>query len=67
MQKKKTKKSIASWTRQEIKDLEKLVVTYGTDFTMIGVIMGKSRDQVKRKFKVMEKKMKSFGFVTDNN
>jgi len=67
MSKKKTTKTIASWTRQEIKDLEKLILAHGTDFTMIGVVMGKSRDQVKRKFKVMEKKMKSFGFETENN
>jgi hypothetical protein len=39
-----------------------LVQEYGTDFVMIGKILGKSRDQVKRKFKVMEKKVSNFGF-----
>lgn len=35
---------------------------YGTDFVRISHIMGKTRDQVKRKFKIMEKKIADFGF-----
>ena len=35
---------------------------YGTDFVRISHVLGKSRDQVKRKFKVMEKKINDFGF-----
>lgn len=38
---------------------------YGTDFVIIGKILGKSRDQVKRKFKVMEKKVNGFGFGSE--
>ena len=35
---------------------------YGTDFVRISQVLGKSRDQVKRKFKVMEKKINDLGF-----
>jgi len=41
------------------------VEEYGTDFVIIGKILGKSRDQVKRKFKVMEKKVNGFGFGSE--
>lgn len=56
------KKSIASWKRSEIERLGSLILEYGTDFSAISLLMGKSRDQVKRKFKVMQKKDASFGF-----
>ena len=57
------KKTIASWNRVQIRELERLVLEYGTDFSTIGLFMGKSRDQVKRKFKVLQKKVPGFGFV----
>mgnify|MGYP003535148150 CR=1 FL=1 len=42
--------------------MEELVDEYGTDFVRISKLMGKTRDQIKRKFKVMEKKISNFGF-----
>lgn len=39
-----------------------MVKENGTDFTSIALLMGKPRDQIKRKFKFMEKKIKGFGF-----
>ena len=48
--------------RDFISQLEKLVWEYGTDFAIISTFLGKDRDQVKRKFKVMQKKDSSFGF-----
>lgn len=56
------KKVIASWKRSEIKTLEALVLEHGTDFSSIGRLMGKPRDQIKRKYKVMQKKFPNFGF-----
>ena len=35
---------------------------HGTDFSIIATFLGKDRDQVKRKFKVMQKKDSNFGF-----
>ena len=57
-----SKKVIASWKRCEVKKLEALVLEYGTDFSAIARLMGKSRDQIKRKYKVMQKKFPNFGF-----
>lgn len=45
----------ATWTRQEIATLITLLKEYGTDFGIIGSKMGKEREQVKRKFKALEK------------
>jgi hypothetical protein len=46
---------IASWSRADIKKLKEHLKTYGTDFEAIASEMGKTRDQIKRKFKVLEK------------
>lgn len=35
------RKSIASWSRADIKKLEKLVKLYGTDFALISAKLGK--------------------------
>ena len=35
---------------------------HGTDFGIVASYMGKDRDQVKRKYKVMQKKNHNFGF-----
>ena len=42
--------------------LNELVKQYGTDFGIVASKLGKGRDQVKRKFKIMQKKDKKFGF-----
>lgn len=46
--------------------LEQLVLEFGTDFTRISQVMKRDRDQVKRKFKTMQKKNNNFGFVSQN-
>lgn len=53
---------IASWKKSDIQRLESLILQLGTDFSAIAQLIGKSRDQVKRKFKVMQKKNPNFGF-----
>jgi hypothetical protein len=51
------KKAPANWTKLEILSLVELLKKYGSDFTMIATkITNKTRDQIKRKFKVLEKK-----------
>lgn len=52
----KTKKNIAYWSSKDISTLIKLLRLYGSDFQTIALEIGKTRDQVKRKFKVLEKK-----------
>jgi hypothetical protein len=47
---------VAYWAKHEITALIGLLRKYGSDFTMIATQMNKTRDQVKRKFKVLEKK-----------
>lgn len=54
--KKVERKSVAIWTPKDIRTLIKLLKEYGSDFTMISTQMDKTRDQIKRKFKVLEKK-----------
>ena len=66
-EKRTIKKSIATWSKSEIKTLEKLVQEHGTDFAYISLLMGKERDQVKRKFKIMEKLERGFGFVEEKS
>lgn len=51
----KTKKNIAYWSSKEISTLVRLLKLYGSDFQTIALEIGKTRDQVKRKFKVLEK------------
>jgi hypothetical protein len=46
---------IASWSRANINKLKEYLRIYGTDFEAIAREMGKTRDQIKRKFKVLEK------------
>lgn len=46
---------MAYWSKQEITTLVNLMRKYGSDFTMIATLMTKTRDQIKRKFKVLEK------------
>ena len=53
---------IATWSKNEIKMLDELVKEYGTDFAIVAGKLGKTRDQVKRKFKIMQKKLSGFGF-----
>lgn len=52
----------AIWTPRDIRVLVSLLREYGSDFTMISTKMDKTRDQIKRKFKVLEKK---FPHLTD--
>jgi hypothetical protein len=47
---------MAYWSKTEIHALVVLLRKYGSDFTMIATQMSKTRDQIKRKFKVLEKK-----------
>lgn len=47
---------MAYWSKSEIHSLVALLRKYGSDFTMIATQMTKTRDQIKRKFKVLEKK-----------
>ena len=51
---------VAYWTKQEISSLVCLLREYGSDFTMIATKMTKSRGQIKRKFKVLEKRSSAF-------
>jgi cytochrome c556 len=46
----------ANWSKQEVATLIELLKRYGSDFTMISTKLPKTRDQIKRKFKVLEKK-----------
>ena len=46
----------ANWSKAEVNSLVGLLKLYGSDFTMIATKMDKTRDQIKRKFKVLEKK-----------
>lgn len=43
------------WSRAEVDILLKLINLYGTDFSMIAFRMRKSRDQIKRKYTVLER------------
>lgn len=52
----KVKKNVAYWSSKDISDLVRLLKLYGSDFQTIALEIGKTRDQVKRKFKVLEKK-----------
>jgi GTP-binding protein EngB required for normal cell division len=49
------RKMPAIWTPRDIASLVRLLKEYGSDFTMISTKMDKTRDQIKRKFKVLEK------------
>lgn len=55
-------KANAIWTPRDIRVLVGLLREFGSDFTMISTKMDKTRDQIKRKFKVLEKK---FPHLTD--
>jgi hypothetical protein len=46
----------ANWTKDDVSNLVVFLKRYGSDFTMISTKMNKTRDQIKRKFKVLEKK-----------
>ena len=58
----RTKRQIATWSKQEVAELEKLVWAHGTDFAIIASFLNKDRDQVKRKFKQQQKLDNTFGF-----
>ena len=45
-----------AWNKKETLELIKLVNVYGSDFSMIAEHMSKTRDQIKRRFKYLEKK-----------
>lgn len=60
-------RSVASWKKSEVAKLANLVFEFGTDFARVANIMGRDRDQVKRKFKTMQKKDSNFGFVCRKN
>lgn len=45
----------ASWKQPEVDQLVLLLRRYGSDFATIAIQLNKERDQVKRKFKVLEK------------
>ena len=47
---------MAVWSKEEVNTLINLLKKYGSDFTLIATHMTKTRDQIKRKFKVLEKK-----------
>lgn len=51
----KPPRNAAIWTPTDIATLVRLLKEYGSDFTMIATQMDKSRAQIKRKFKVLEK------------
>lgn len=52
----KSKPKPAQWTKAEVSQMVKLMKQYGCDFTLIATQMTtKTRDQIKRKFKVLEK------------
>jgi GTP-binding protein EngB required for normal cell division len=51
----KPARNAAVWTPRDITTLVRLLKEYGCDFTMISTKMDKSRTQIKRKFKVLEK------------
>lgn len=51
----KTPRNAAIWTPRDIANLVRYLKEYGSDFTMISTKMDKSRAQIKRKFKVLEK------------
>lgn len=57
-----TRKQIATWSKAEVKHFEELLNQYGTDLEMIAGALGKSREQVKRKFKILRKHNPNFGF-----
>ena len=46
----------AAWNRAETEQLKKLINVYGSDFSLIAQFMKKTRDQIKRRFKYLEKK-----------
>jgi hypothetical protein len=52
----KQRRQVAVWTRKDISTLVELLRKFGSDFTAVSANMDKSREQVKRKFKVLEKK-----------
>lgn len=56
-------KSMTSWRKCDVEKLEKCVLEFGTDFDLIAQMMGKTRDQIKRKFKAISKKDEGFGFM----
>jgi len=39
-----------------------LINEYGTDLSTISTMMGKSKEQIKRKFRILRKMNESFGF-----
>lgn len=51
----KPSRQAAVWTPRDINTLVRLLKEYGSDFTIIATQMDKSRAQIKRKFKVLEK------------
>lgn len=51
----KSPRNVAVWTPRDVSTLVRLLKEYGCDFTMISTKMDKSRAQIKRKFKVIEK------------
>ena len=52
----KTKPKPALWTKAEVSQMVELMKQHGCDFALIAATMAtKTRDQVKRKFKVLEK------------
>jgi GTP-binding protein EngB required for normal cell division len=56
VKRKGNRKNSAIWTPRDINTLVRLLKEFGSDFTMISTKMDKTRDQIKRKFKVLEKK-----------
>jgi GTP-binding protein EngB required for normal cell division len=47
---------VASWSKNDVCALVHMLREFGSDFTLISTKIDKSRDQIKRKFKALEKK-----------
>ena len=46
----------ANWTKAQLAGLVELLKRYGSDFGLIATKIAKTREQIKRKFKVLQKK-----------
>jgi hypothetical protein len=47
---------VECWKREEVEKLLELLRVYGSDFSIISKLLGKTRIQVRRKFKAIEKR-----------
>jgi hypothetical protein len=52
-----------SWKKSEVARLEELLLEYGTDYDIVGRLLGRERNNVRNKVRSMQRMYPNFGFI----